>query len=103
VFCLAQNCQGRAAKERWELYVNGIELANCYSEETNPEEIRRFFEAEGAEKTKTALVKHKIDGEYWKNFQNGFPRCSGTALGLDRLIMAFTGKAAIEMVIPFLF
>jgi lysyl-tRNA synthetase class 2 len=89
--------------ERWELYVNGIELANCYSEETNPEEIRRFFEAEGAEKARTALVTHKIDGDYWKNFLNGFPRCSGTALGLDRLIMAFTAKPAIETVIPFPF
>jgi len=91
-----------AVKERWELYVNGIELANCYSEETDPQEIRRFFEAEGLEKEKTALVKHRIDGDYWKNFRE-FPRCSGTALGLDRLIMAFSGASAIETVIPFPF
>jgi len=104
--CLAQNNKKPGAegpKERWELYINGIELANCYSEETDPEEIRRFFETEGAEKEKTALVTHRIDGEYWKNFRHGFPRCSGTAMGLDRLIMAFTGKTAIESVIPFSF
>ncbi|MDR2702683.1 MAG: LysR family transcriptional regulator [Spirochaetaceae bacterium] len=104
--CLAQNNQKPGAegtKERWELYVNGIELANCYSEETKPEEIRRFFEAEGVEKQKNALVKHSIDGEYWKNFLHGFPHCSGVAMGLDRLIMAFTGKSAIDSVIPFSF
>jgi len=107
--CLAKNSPKTGAKhgagwprERWELYVNGIELANCYSEETDPEEIRRFFEAEGLEKKKSALVKHRIDGDYWKNFQD-FPRCSGTALGLDRLIMAFTGASAIDGVIPFPF
>jgi len=104
--CLAQNNQKpgvESTKERWELYANGIELANCYSEETNPEEIRHFFEAEGIEKKKTALVKHQIDKEYWKNFLHDFPRCSGTAMGLDRLIMAFTGKASIDSVIPFSF
>jgi lysyl-tRNA synthetase class 2 len=104
--CLAQNRPHNAAKERWELYINGIELANCYSEEANPDEIRRFFETEGAEKQKNALVKHKIDENYWKMFQqgagHGFPRCSGTAMGLDRLIMALTGKSRIDMVMPFL-
>jgi lysyl-tRNA synthetase class 2 len=107
--CLAQNHQNTAentTKERWELYINGIELANCYSEEANPDEIRRFFETEGSEKQKNALVKHKIDENYWKMFQQGagqgFPRCSGTAMGLDRLIMALSGKSHIDMVMPFL-
>ncbi|GHV84410.1 elongation factor P--(R)-beta-lysine ligase [Spirochaetia bacterium] len=92
--------------ERWELYVNGIELANCYSEETNPEEIRRYFEAEAAEKKQNALVQHRINQDYWKFFLpdfagRAFPRCSGVAMGLDRLIMAITGKKAITGVLPF--
>jgi lysyl-tRNA synthetase class 2 len=94
-----------ATRERWELYVNGIELANCYSEETDPGEVRRYFEAEAAEKERTALVRHAVDGDYWKLFlprrDGAFPRCSGTALGLDRLIMALTGKKDIEGVLPF--
>ncbi|MDR0599309.1 MAG: LysR family transcriptional regulator [Treponema sp.] len=114
--CLAQNGTP-LTRERWELYINGVELANCYSEERDPETIRRYFEVEGAEKEKTALVKHRIDGEYWKIFlprrgeengagQNagrsgGFPRCSGTALGVDRLIMVLTGRSRVDGVLPF--
>jgi lysyl-tRNA synthetase class 2 len=103
--CLAQNRAGGYAKERWELYVNGIELANCYSEETDAAKVRAFFESEGAEKERQALVPHAVDPDYWRVFApangQGFPRCSGVALGLDRLIMALTGKSSIDAVIPF--
>jgi len=87
--------------ERWELYFNGIELANCYSEETDPQRVRAFFENETAAKERQALVKHKVDHDYWKIFEPGFPRCSGVALGLDRLIMALLGKSSIDSVLPF--
>jgi len=89
-------------KERWELYINGIELANCYSEETDPGEVRDFFEKESSEKELRALVKHRVDGNYWKNFA-GFPPCSGVALGLDRLFMCFLNKSGIENVLAFPF
>jgi lysyl-tRNA synthetase class 2 len=106
--CLAREKTGpagNASRERWELYINGIELANCYSEETDPEKVRDFFARETAEKEQSALVQHKVDRDYWKIFAlaNGktFPRCSGTAMGLDRLIMALTGTSSIDSVIPF--
>ncbi|MDR0586149.1 MAG: LysR family transcriptional regulator [Treponema sp.] len=106
--CLAQEKttpDGNSVRERWELYVNGIELANCYSEETSPEKVRDFFVQETAKKEQSALVRHKVDVDYWKTFTlaNGktFPRCSGTAMGLDRLIMALTGASSIDSVIPF--
>ncbi|MFQ3547815.1 MAG: amino acid--tRNA ligase-related protein [Termitinemataceae bacterium] len=108
--CLAKNVPGSLAKERWELYVRGIELANCYSEETDPEEIRNYFDAEGAAKRENALVPHAIDTDYWKTFiprrspagtMQGFPACSGVAMGLDRLVMAFCGKSTIDSVLPF--
>ncbi|MDR2631604.1 MAG: LysR family transcriptional regulator [Spirochaetaceae bacterium] len=107
--CLAQkkaNAAGNAV-ERWELYVRGIELANCYSEEGESETVRRYFEREGALKRRNALVPHRVDGEYWKTFlpqgETGtpFPRCSGVAMGLDRLIMALAGKSTINGVLPF--
>ena len=74
--------------------MRGIETANCYSEETDAGEVRRYFENEAAEKQKTAAVPHAIDGDYWRIFatNGGFPRCSGAALGLDRLIMALWVK-----------
>jgi lysyl-tRNA synthetase class 2 len=105
--CLAQKKAGGKAMERWELYVRGIELANCYSEDWESGEVRRYFEREGAIKTREALVPHRIDGEYWKTFLprgkpgKPFPRCSGVAMGLDRFIMALTGKSAIDGVLPF--
>ncbi|GHV78031.1 elongation factor P--(R)-beta-lysine ligase [Spirochaetia bacterium] len=98
--CLAQKSPDGRTVERWELYVRGIELANCYSEETESDEVRRFFEREGALKTRTALIPHRLDGDYWRNFLN-FPPCSGVALGLDRLVMALTGRSSIDSVLPF--
>jgi lysyl-tRNA synthetase class 2 len=91
--------------ERWELYYNGIELANCFSEETDPKKIKEFFINEDEKKKHTAIVKHKVNHDYWKLFEKKsdcvFPRCSGVAMGLDRLIMALTGKSSINGVLPF--
>jgi lysyl-tRNA synthetase class 2 len=98
--CLAKRGKYGRTMERWELYVRGIELANCYSEETDAAAVRHFFETESAAKEKSALTPHRVDRDYWKNF-TGFPRCSGTALGLDRLIMVLTGGSTIDRVLPF--
>jgi lysyl-tRNA synthetase class 2 len=106
--CLAKRKSGGLAGgktvERWELYVRGIELANCYSEETDAEKVRVFFESEKAVKEKNALVPHKTDDDYWKIFssiEKPFPECSGAAMGLDRLIMVLTGRQTIDGVLPF--
>jgi lysyl-tRNA synthetase class 2 len=98
--CLARKNPDKKTVERWELYAGGIELANCFSEETDPDEVRRFFESEKAAKEKSALVRHKVDSDYWKNFLN-FPRCSGVALGLDRLIMYMWDRSNIDGALPF--
>ncbi len=98
--CLAKKSPNGKTVERWELYFNGIELANCFSEETNPAAVKEFFISEESEKEKNAVVRHKVDHDYWKIFKN-FPRCSGAAMGLDRLIMALTGRSAIDAVLPF--
>jgi lysyl-tRNA synthetase class 2 len=95
--CLAKKSHNKQTVERWELYYNGIELANCFSEETDPQAVKDFFISE-EEKKKSALVRHKVDHDYWKIFTN-FPRCSGVAMGLDRLIMALTGRLTIDSVI----
>ena len=107
--CLAKKSPGGQTVERWELYACGTELANCFSEETNAEEVRRFFESEKAEKEKTAIVRHKVDDDYWTLFADRgnspnaplFPRCSGVALGLDRLIMLLCGRSSIDGILPF--
>jgi lysyl-tRNA synthetase class 2 len=98
--CLAKKHPDGRTVERWELYYNGIELANCYSEENNPQAVKDFFISEEAEKQKNVIVRHNVDHDFWKIFEN-FPRCSGVAMGLDRLIMALTDKADIDSVLPF--
>jgi len=122
--CLAKKSPHGKTVERWELYAKGIELANCFTEETDPEEVHRFFESEKAAKEKNALVRHKVNENYWKIFSDfpegkgfpkgkrfpegkgfpkgkGFPPCSGVAMGLDRLIMLLTGHSTIDGILPF--
>jgi lysyl-tRNA synthetase class 2 len=105
--CLAKRGKDGRTVERWELYHNGIELANCYSEETGAQQVKEFFESEAAEKERRALVRHKVDDGYWKNFSGAgtvsFPVCSGVAMGVDRLIMALWGRSSIDGVLPFPF
>ncbi len=98
--CLAQTHKNGYSVERWELYSGGMELANCYSEEQDPIKVKDFFISEQRIKQNHALVTHGVDENYWKIFTN-FPGCSGVALGLDRLIMAMTGKSTIDSVLPF--
>jgi lysyl-tRNA synthetase class 2 len=111
--CLAQlNGADRRAltRQRWELYAGGIELANCYSEETDAGAVRDFFLSEQRERERAGAEPHAVDGDYWKMFLPGqspdgsvraFPRCSGVAVGLDRLIMALTGRKTIDAALPF--
>ena len=87
-------------KERWELYCGGMEIANCYTEENDPEKIRTYFEKEGKSKLRTARVVHKTDPDYWKLFRE-FPECSGVALGFDRLLALLSGHTTIAPVLPF--
>lgn len=95
-----ETANGALWKERWELYAQGIELANCYTEEQSPETVRSYFETEGLLKEKTALIPHAADSEYWKIFKD-FPSCSGVAMGADRLIALLCGRTSIEPILPF--
>lgn len=97
--CLAQNADD-FHKQRWELYGGGLEIANCYSEETSPRLIKEYFEQEGSLKHKSSRIPHVIDNQYWEIFKT-FPECSGVALGVDRLLMLLTGRSTIDAVIPF--
>lgn len=99
--CLAKDLPGGAYKERWELYVSGIEVANCFTEMGEPEAVARYFSSQ-AEKKRSSLVPHRIDSSYPSVFA-GFPPCSGVALGFDRLAMVLLGAEDIGEVINFPF
>ncbi|QEN04228.1 hypothetical protein EW093_05750 [Thiospirochaeta perfilievii] len=90
---LAKQIQDTPWAQRWELYINGIECGNCYTEESNPKLIKNYFLNEGE-------VKHSVDMDYYKIFET-FPECSGGAIGIDRLIMGILGIEEIQGVILF--
>ncbi len=108
IHCLASNKVKSPYKERWELYAGGMELANCYTEETNPDRIEEFFREEAAAlAARTDVPDAPIPDsppDYHRLFcrpEKPFPPCSGTALGLDRLLMLLGGYDTIEGVILF--
>jgi lysyl-tRNA synthetase class 2 len=101
--CLAKELEGTPWRERWELYVNGIELANCYTEETESNKVKNFFEIEYSKIASSARVIPDIDDKYSQIFDKNFPECSGVAIGVDRLVMLLTGSTSIEGVILFPF
>jgi elongation factor P--(R)-beta-lysine ligase len=98
---LAKDLKGTIWSERWELYAGGMELANCFTEETDREKIREYYEEEKKLKDEISPVSHPVDHQYYKYFGPDFPDCSGVAMGMDRLIMLLTGESSIEGVILF--
>ena len=108
IHCLASNKFQSPYKERWELYAGGIELANCYTEETDPIRIEEFFREESAALAASTDDPHTVIPDTPQGYHNlfnnpekPFPNCSGTAIGLDRLLMLLGGYDTIEGVILF--
>jgi len=87
--------------ERAELYIGGMELANGYSELTDPAEQLSRFEADASIKYAQTGKRYPIDHELIEALSLGLPRCAGMALGLDRLIMLFLDKTDIQDVLLF--
>ncbi|MCX7028895.1 MAG: elongation factor P--(R)-beta-lysine ligase [Spirochaetes bacterium] len=96
----ARRRPGTPWAERWELYLDGVEVANCYTEETDPREVDRFM-ADEARRQRDARVVPRVDEGYGRLFAGGFPDCAGVALGVDRLEMVFRGERSLEGVINF--
>lgn len=91
-------------RRRWELYIAGIEVANCYLEETSEGITRDYYRTEYQRlielRNNTGKVIPDCDENFASYFRN-FPKCSGVALGLDRLLMAETGAKDINDVLLF--
>ena len=87
--------------ERWELYLAGLELVNCYSEEIDPARIGEFFAREQQKKRTMGRSEHAVPQHFPAVFENSYPRCSGGAMGVDRLMMALTGRKRMNEVIFF--
>lgn len=84
--------------ERFEIYLCGLELANAFTELTDPDEQRRRFEADMNEKARIYGERYPIDEDFLSAIAH-MPTASGCAMGFDRLVMLATGASRIEHVI----
>lgn len=102
--CLAE--QKGNYRRRWELYINGIEVANCYLEERDVQTVSNYYAKEYqkllALRANNGKVIPDVDNSFASIFET-FPKCSGVAIGLDRLLMVETGIKNINDALLFPF
>ena len=86
---------------RFELYLNGIELANGFHELADPGEQRTRFERQLHARAASGLTLVPLDERLLAALEHGLPDCSGVALGFDRLVMIAVGARSLADVIAF--
>lgn len=91
---------GEEVAARFEVYIEGLELANAYDELLDASVLRARFEADNQEREKLGLQVMPLDENLLAALAH-MPECSGIALGIDRLLMVATQKLNIEQVIAF--
>ncbi|WP_315078852.1 EF-P lysine aminoacylase EpmA [Acinetobacter guillouiae] len=91
---------GEFVAARFELYIEGLELANAYDELIDAEVLRSRFQADNAEREKLGLHVMPID-EYLLAALPNMSECAGIALGIDRLLMVVMNQMKLEKVITF--
>ncbi len=91
---------GNLVAKRFELYINGIEIANAYDELADGAALKLRFEQDNLLRYRHSLPIMPID-EHLLAACDDLPACSGIALGLDRLLMVMTKTACLEEVVSF--
>ena len=93
--------EGEPVARRFELFCNGMELANGYDEETDGKILRERFERDRERRAELGRPVPAIDEKLLAALDHGLPPCSGVALGVDRLLMLRSGAKSINEVLAF--
>ena len=87
--------------ERFELYINGVEIANAFSELTDPVEQRRRFEDWAEQRRAQDAPVYPLDENFLSALDLGMPSSGGIAMGIDRLVMVLAGASSLDAVMAF--
>jgi lysyl-tRNA synthetase class 2 len=90
-----------AVAERFEAFVDGLELANGYHELGDAAEQRARLDAAAAARAAAGLPAVALDARFVAALAHGLPDCAGVALGFDRVVMLSLGAERIDQVIAF--
>lgn len=90
---------GKQVAERFEIYCEGVELANGYRELPDSAELRRRFETENRQRTASGKRPFLLDEEFLAALSPSFPDCCGVSVGFDRALMLRTGKQRLADVL----
>ncbi len=99
-FARAHRSDARLA-ERWEAFAGGMEIANAFSELTDPDEQRKRFDAQRALAIAGAAEAQPHDELFLQALELGMPPTGGVGLGVDRLMMVLSGASSIREVVLF--
>ncbi|MEH6445323.1 MAG: EF-P lysine aminoacylase EpmA, partial [Oceanospirillaceae bacterium] len=92
---------GNAVAARFELFIDGVELANGYHELTDADEQQQRFNLDQQQRMHLSLPQRPLDGHLVAALKHGMPDCAGVALGIDRLVMLALKKENISEILPF--
>jgi lysyl-tRNA synthetase class 2 len=87
--------------ERFEAYIGGIEIANAFTELNDPDEQRRRFEEQRVLAGAGDEEAQPYDEAFVEALEQGMPPTGGIGIGIDRLVMAITGKRSIREIVLF--
>lgn len=93
--------KGREVAARFEVFVDGLEIANGYQEVQDADELEARFVQDNLRRKSLNKSEMPIDNYLLDAMRSGLPNCSGVALGFDRLVMLALDKSSIQDVIAF--
>jgi elongation factor P--beta-lysine ligase len=82
--------------DRFEIYWQGLELANAYQEQNDPAKMMERFQSEVEKRKRAQKAPHPQDSDFFSKMHQGLPPCAGIALGLDRLWMVLNKMSSIQ-------